>query len=115
MKRLILDPYVTDTLLRDLAGHDRRPSAYLVYVYLWGVTGGRRGARAELSLGSLAEETGLSKRAVQVAVAHLERRKLLRIERPAATATPVYELLRPWRRGTVERACWEAGRQQAGD
>ena len=98
MKRLYLDPYVADTLLRDLVGHDRRPSAYLVYVYLWGLTAGRAGARAELSLGRLAEEAGLSKRAVQVAVAHLERRKLLRVDRPAATAIPAYEVLRPWRR-----------------
>lgn len=99
MKRLFLDPYVADTLLRDLAGHDRRPSAYLVYVYLWGVTGGRRGATAELSLGRLAEETGLSKRTVQAAVAHLERRKLVRITRGGATAVPAYEILRPWQRG----------------
>lgn len=98
MKRLYLDPYVVDTLLRDLVGHDRRPSAYLVYVYLCGLTAGRSGARAELSLGRLAEETGLSKRAVQVAVAHLERRKFLRVDRPAATAVPAYEVLRPWRR-----------------
>ena len=99
MQRLVLDPYVTDTLLRDLAGHDRRPSAFLVYVYLWGATRGRLGERAELSLGRLAEETGLSKRAVQGSVAHLERRKLLRVSRPGATAVPSYEVLRPWRRG----------------
>jgi DNA-binding MarR family transcriptional regulator len=99
MKHLWLDPYVADTLLRDLAGHDRRPSAFLVYVYLWGATGGRKGATATLSLGQLAEETGLSKRAVQAAVGHLERRKLIRVERPAATAVPAYEVLRPWKRG----------------
>jgi DNA-binding MarR family transcriptional regulator len=99
MKALWMDLYVTDTLLRDLVGHDHRPSAFLVYVYLWGVTGGRKGASATLSLGSLAEETGLSKRAVQGAVTHLERRKLLRVERQAATAVPTYEVLRPWRRG----------------
>ena len=97
MKRLYMDPYVADTLLRDLVGHDRRPSAYLVYVYLWGLTGGRKTARAALSLARLAEETGLSKRAVQDAVAHLERRKLVRIDRPRATAMPAYEVLRPWR------------------
>ena len=78
--------------VRRLAGHGRRPSAFLVYVYRWGAT-------ATLSLGRLAEETGLSKRAVQAAVGHLERRKLIRIDRPAATAVPAYEVLRPWKRG----------------
>lgn len=97
-QRLVLDPYVADTLLRDLAGHDRRPSAFLVYLYLWGATGGRRGATARFALGRLAEETGLSKRAVQHAVAHLERRRLVRIDRPSATGIAGYEVLRPWRR-----------------
>ncbi|MEQ1832468.1 MAG: helix-turn-helix domain-containing protein, partial [Candidatus Eisenbacteria bacterium] len=98
MKALWMDPYVPDTLLRDLVGHDHRPSAYLVYVYLWGRTGGRKGATATLSLGALAEETGLSKRAVQSAVAHLERRRLIRLTRAAVTAVPAYEVLRPWKR-----------------
>ena len=99
MKRLTLDPDVVDTLLRDLVGHDRRPSAFIVYVYLWGATAGRRGAMAEFALARLAEETGLSKRAVQHALAHLERRRLLRVSRPLATAVATFELLRPWRRG----------------
>ena len=29
---LSLDHYVVDTLMRDLVGHDRRPSAFLVYL-----------------------------------------------------------------------------------
>ena len=98
MKRLFVDPYVIDTLLRDLAGHDRRASAYLVYLYLWRLTGGRRGERAGISLGRLAEETGLAKRTVQDAVTHLLRRRLLCVDRAAATAVPAYEVLRPWRR-----------------
>ena len=28
---LTLDPYLTETLMRDLVGHDRRPAAFLVY------------------------------------------------------------------------------------
>jgi hypothetical protein len=32
---LSLDPYVVDTLLPDLVGHDRQPSAFLVYLFLW--------------------------------------------------------------------------------
>jgi len=33
---IAIDPYVTETLLRDLVGHDHRPSAFLVYLYLIG-------------------------------------------------------------------------------
>ena len=29
-----LDAYVLDTLMRDLTGHDRQPSAFLVYLSL---------------------------------------------------------------------------------
>jgi hypothetical protein len=29
---LVIDPYVLDTLMRDLVGHDRRPASYLVYL-----------------------------------------------------------------------------------
>ena len=29
-----IDDYVTDTLLRDLVGHDRRPVSFLVYLWL---------------------------------------------------------------------------------
>ena len=30
---LKLDPYITDVLLRDLVGHDRRPASFLVYIW----------------------------------------------------------------------------------
>ena len=45
------DPYLLDTLLPDLVGHDRQPSAFLVYLYLADrVTRGRtRGCAASLS------------------------------------------------------------------
>ena len=35
MSAVPVDDYVLDTLMRDLVGHDRRPSAFLVYLYLW--------------------------------------------------------------------------------
>ena len=93
-----LDPYVVDVLLPDLVGHDRHPSAFLVYLVLWHRTaGGRR--EAALSLRELAEATGLSKRAVQGALATLERRRLLAIDRAAPTAIPSHRVLRPWDRG----------------
>ena len=30
-----LDPYVTDVLMPDLVGHDRQPSAFLTYLFLY--------------------------------------------------------------------------------
>ena len=45
-----LDPYILDVLMRDLVGHDHTPSAFLVYLWLWGRTraapGGMRPAWA---------------------------------------------------------------------
>ena len=37
---LRLDHYVVNVLMRDLAGHDRRPAAFLVYLHLWAETRG---------------------------------------------------------------------------
>ena len=34
-QKLPLDPYITDVLMRDLVGHDRTPSAFIVYLWLW--------------------------------------------------------------------------------
>jgi DNA-binding MarR family transcriptional regulator len=97
--QITLDPYITDVLMRDLVGHDRTPSAYLVYLWLWARTdGGRR--RHAASLQTIAFETGLSKSSVQNAVRELrDRRRLIRVERSGATSPPSYVVLTPWRRG----------------
>ena len=55
--RLGLDPYVVDTLMPDLVGHDRRPSAFLVYLYLWGRTHAGRSRTDEIPLREIAEGT----------------------------------------------------------
>lgn len=94
-----VDVYVLETLLPDLVGHDRSPAAFLVYLHLWHRAEGARGGRVEASLAQVAEGTGLSKSAVQAAVRHLKRRRLVRAERASPTAVPVYEVLRPWVRG----------------
>ena len=94
---IAVDPYVVDTLLPDLVGHDRRPSAFLVYLVLWRRTEAGR-APAALSLRELAEASGLSKRAVQTAVNSLVRRRLVGLERETPTAIPSYAVLRPWAR-----------------
>jgi len=46
----------------------------------------------------LAEATGLSKSAVQLAVKNLVRRRLLRVHRASVTAVPEYVVQCPWRR-----------------
>src|SRR4051812_15953918 len=35
MYHIAVDDYVVDVLLPDLAGHDRSPAAFLVYLILW--------------------------------------------------------------------------------
>lgn len=96
MKEIGLDEYVVATLMRDLVGHDRQPSAYVVYLYLWWSAGRSKSGIVRLSLMDLAAGTGLSKRAVQDAIAHLDRRRLISIRRESITAVPEYEVLRPW-------------------
>ena len=93
---LRLERYVVDTLMADLVGHDRRPSAFLVYLAVCAAAG--EGVAATLSHAQLAERTGLSKRAVQDAAAHLERRGLLTATRRGPTEPPAYTPLTPWRR-----------------
>lgn len=92
-----LDAYVVDTLMPDLVGHDRRPAAFLVYLFLW-----RRaedgGDWTPVRLREMAEGTGLSKRAVQDALGRLVRRKLIRVRREGITAVGEYRVERPWRR-----------------
>lgn len=95
-ERLTLDLYVIDSLMPDLVGHDRRASAFLLYLYLWRRT--RGGAKAAVvSYSMMADGTGLSKRSVQVALAWLLRRRLVELERASATAAPSISLRRDWR------------------
>ena len=96
-KNITLDAYVIDTLLRDLVGHDRRASAFLVYLYL-ATRADHRGRGVPASYTDLARALGLSKSAVQGAVHHLRRRRLLRVEHASPTAVPVYQVATPWRR-----------------
>lgn len=95
---LQLDDYIIDTLMPDLIGHDRQPSAFIVYLQLWRATHGRDATRAQIALQDIAETTGLSKRSVQSALGWLVKRKLIAVQRQSITAIPVYTVLRPWRR-----------------
>ena len=93
-----LDPYITDVLMRDLVGHDRAPSAFLVYLWLWRMSRGAGRDRIGASLQTIATRTGLSKSAVQAAVRHLARRQLVATERDGPTSAPIYLVRQPWLR-----------------
>ena len=95
---IAFDDYVMDVLLRDLVGHDRAPSAFLVYLHLWTESEGRKRAAVRASHQTIAENIGLSKSAVQKGVSHLVRRRLLKVHKDSVTATPEYRVLHPWRR-----------------
>jgi DNA-binding transcriptional MocR family regulator len=93
-----VDDYVLDVLMRDVVGHDRQPAAYLVYLHLYGQAARAKWKPVAASLRSLAEETGLSKSAVQTALDVLRRRELITSESEHATATPSHRVVRHWRR-----------------
>jgi hypothetical protein len=95
-----LDVYIFESLMRDLVGHDRRPSSFLLFVHLYYRTlgSGRRSCRA--SYQELSEDTGLSRSAVQAAARALARRRLVSISNDYPTAVPEYRVLRPWYRGS---------------
>jgi hypothetical protein len=94
-----IDQYVLDTLLPDLVGHDRQPSALLVYLVLWRRTHGAGQPTVRISLQDLATGTGLSKRSIQDALRWLSKRRLISLSRESITAIPVYTVRRPWARG----------------
>jgi hypothetical protein len=95
---ICVDVYVLDTLMHDLIGHDRAPSAFVVYLHLWRESLGAGAPSVQTSLRAIAEGTGLSKRGVQDALTILSRRQLVGIARQTITDVPVYTVKRPWRR-----------------
>jgi DNA-binding MarR family transcriptional regulator len=90
------DPYVVDTLMRDLVAHSRSSAAFLVYLQLYRHTHGAGRESVTMSHGALAELIGISKRSVQNSLAHLIDRRLIRRRKSRPTATPVYTVLTPW-------------------
>src|SRR5437879_11709779 len=91
-----LDDYVFDVLMRDLIGHDQQPAAYLVYLYLYGQAARKNWKRVVASVRTLADATGLSKSAIQTALANLRRRELIVTTRDQATANPRHRVIRHW-------------------
>ena len=92
-----VDDYVVDVLLRDLTGHDQQPSAFLVYLYLYTVSYREKRRPFSRSLREIAEATGLSKSAVQTALATLRRRELVSALETGPTSPPRLSVLRHWR------------------
>src|SRR4051794_5230584 len=92
----VVDHYVVDVLLRDLVGHDRSPAAFLVYLFLWRRTRGLPTPSVRLSHRDIAEDTGLSKSAVQQALRILHRRGLVQSKQQHRTDTPQHQVLRTW-------------------
>jgi hypothetical protein len=91
-----MDPYVVETLMPDLVGHDRRPSAFLVYLFLWRHTNAGRARSEPIPLRAIAEGTGVSKRAVQHALRALARRRLITASHATPTSAPTFLVHRPW-------------------
>jgi hypothetical protein len=91
-----VDPYVVDTLMQDLVGHDRRPSAFVVYLYFMRRCTLETAGVCRASLAQIAEGTGLSRRAVQDAIVLLRRRKLLGATAESRTSVPEYVARQPW-------------------
>src|SRR5579884_145686 len=87
------DPYVIDTLMRDLVAHSRSSAAFLVYLQLYRHTHGAGRESVAMSHTVLAELTGISRRSVQTALAHLISRRLIRRRKAWPTAVPVYTVL----------------------
>jgi hypothetical protein len=91
-----IDNYVTDVLMRDLVGHDRRAVSFLVYLWL-AVEQQSRSGPVQISYQELAESIGVSKSSAQSSVSWLVRRRLLSASKENATATPRYMVLSPWK------------------
>jgi hypothetical protein len=98
-----IDDYVLDVLMRDIVGHDQQPAAFLVYLFLCGRAARQRWQPVKASLRMLADETGLSKSAVQSALVRLHRRELVETSRSHRTAVPAHRVLRHWRKPSTRR------------
>jgi len=96
-----VDDYILDVLMRDLVGHDHQPAAFLVYLCLYRLAEGQHWRPVRASLRTIADNTGLSKSAVQIALEKLRQRELVRSTRAHHTATPLHRVLRHWRQTTA--------------
>jgi len=94
---MLIDDYVVDILMRDLVGHDRQPTSFLIYLWFTLEASRSRRERVQVSYQTLADLVGVSKSAAQAGVRWLIRRKLIETRKSSPTAVPAYRVLRPWR------------------
>jgi hypothetical protein len=94
---MLIDDYVVDVLMRDLVGHDRQPTSFLIYLWFNLEASRTRRDRIQVSYQTLADLVGVSKSATQAGVRWLSKRKLIEVRKSSPTAVPGYRLLRPWR------------------
>jgi len=99
---LVLDKYITDTLMRDLVGHDRKPVSFLVYLWLTAEQA-KTSDHVRVSYQQVAESVGISKSSAQSAISWLLKRKLLTVKKESVTATPMYKVRNPWRESARHR------------
>jgi hypothetical protein len=97
-KRLGLDPYIVDTLMRDLIAHDRSPTTFVVFLWLWRQTHAQGRDKIGASLADIAHATGLSKSSVQNAIRRLLRRRLIAAAKAGPTTAPIYQVNETWKR-----------------
>jgi hypothetical protein len=81
-----------------MSRHDRRPAAFIVYLYLLRSAATTKRDTLSVSLQTIATKTGLSKSTVQAAIRHLRRRRPLDPSILATTNDPIRRVLRPWNR-----------------
>ena len=98
MSQIPIESYVIDCLLPDLVGHDRLLSSFIVYLFLYRQASPLANWSVRLSHQSIANATGLSRSAVQSALAHLQKRQLIATSRAHPTAVPLHKIQRPWQR-----------------
>jgi DNA-binding transcriptional ArsR family regulator len=96
MHKLTLDSYVLDVLMPDLVGHDKRPAAFVVYLFLLAASSRTKRKEVAASLQTIAVKTGLSKSTVQEALRHLKQRGLVDSELRATSTAPIRRTLQPW-------------------
>ena len=104
IRRVMVDAYILEVLMRDLTAHDKQPSAFLVYLDLWRRTSSVRTRRVTVSHQAMADSTGLSKSAVQMAVRTLRRRRLVQCWSASRTAVPEYTVQRPWAKPRIRES-----------
>jgi Crp-like helix-turn-helix domain len=98
MVQIAIDAYLLDCLLPDLVGHDRRLASFIIYLFLYGRASQQASWSVRISHQMIASATGLSRSAVQSALAHLQKRQLVTTSRAHPTAVPLHRVLRPWLR-----------------